>query len=118
MNRRRVSGTVLATVATGAIAFGVVRIIQSKRQGIEPSIEDLEWVRELRDRLLEAEQDDPTVRAEILAAAYRDLRSNNNIIASKQLRRRLGRVIAPDDELADEKMVDLERLLEKLEEAV
>lgn len=118
MNRRQVGGTVLATLATGVIALAVAKVVQDRRRGIDPSPEDLMWIRELMDRLRAAENGDETVRASILSGAYRDLRSRANTITSKQLRRRLNWVIKQDPEQVDEMLIDLERLLEALEEAV
>jgi len=118
MNRRRVGGTALATLATGVVVLAVAKIVQDRRLGIDPSDEELKWIRELLGRLKAAEDGDLTGRSTILSTAYRDLQNKSNVITSKQLRRRLNRLIRADPTLLDETLIDLERLMEELEAAV
>jgi hypothetical protein len=118
MNRRQVGGTVLATVATGVVALAVAKIVQNRRLGVDPSDEELKWIRELLGRLKDAEGISSTGQSAILSEAYRGLRAKSNVITSKQLRRRLNRLLKVDPTLLDETLIDLERLLEDLEAAV
>jgi hypothetical protein len=118
MGYRKVGGTVLATLATGAVVLAVVKVVEQKRMGIESTPDDLTWIRELRDQLRAAEKDDLSEKSAVLARAYRDLVTADNAISSRKLRRQLNKLLTHDPSLTDEILIGVESLLGRLEEAV